>query len=513
LCLVLLPLGLVHFLGGCAGGGQKPDDKKVDEAADPYAQWPGWAPVPGAVKRDPALTSAAMGLCARGTDGVIDDDLRMRAGVAEGGVQGLLWADQDRRRPEQRREILAGMDRAIAHIRATHVGMVHLERPTGTCTAVVAARRLVDFSSPLPAHLPAVGGFVLSGRVLSNHGQATLFVRKPDGSVQRKELALGPEGKVGNVVVETPEPGSYLLEILVDSEADDPVVAAWWPFDVVRPNLPPAPELIEESPEDSDRVLSLRLGSLLARLRAQQDLDDLFIAPPLEALARTRAANLSKAGDLGHRLPDGLAPGEAMRAAHPQWHFSRLAEVQAQGASLAEAWNVLLSSPAHRFEMVAEHLSHTGAAVVRGKNGLGQDQVSVVVLLARRTNQRPASILAPLLQDALNLARVQKKRRPLNNHDALSSLARKKAEALAERGSLDNLDEAQMAAEFVEGAKGVDAVRVVVARVDDPLRIGPSEATQDPRARFIGIGLFHSPKDGQWYVCLVAGTPHGEGSK
>jgi uncharacterized protein YkwD len=500
----LLAALCVLTLGACAGSdaARRSDEKKSAVAED----WPAWAKMPQGVAGDKILTAAARALCLRATDGVIDDALRMRTGMVDAQVQGSVLFSPGKGVPPAPSEKNAHLLQVTESIGATHVGAASVKVGDRNCTGVVAAARKLTFSAPLPTFLPSPSGFLVAGKIATPFSSALFYLRHPDGSVDRKVLPLQGGRQFQMVIDSVNQAGSYLLEIVVDSDQDDPQIAAWWPFDVAHPNLPPFPELVEESPEDSERALALRLGSLLARLRAQQDLDDLFIAPPLEKVAQQRASALALEQNLGHRLPDGRSPGEAMRAAHPQWAFSSLSEVQAQGRSLAEAWSILLQSPAHRYELVEPHLTHTGGSVARGVDALGNDQVSVVLLVARRINPRPAKILGPLLRDGLNLARIQKKRPGLKGDPVLDALAHEAAERMAAQGRLDAVDDVELSNALVERSENVSWVRVVVARLDDPLRLGPSDATLDARARWMGLGLVRSTVDGPWYVCVVSGA-------
>jgi hypothetical protein len=184
---------------------------------------------------------------------------------------------------------------------------------------------------------------------------------------------------------------------------------------------------------------------------------------------------------------------------------------------LDEAWRALLQSPAHRFELVEPSNSHMGASVRRAPDRAGRPLITLVVVVAKRTNQRKQAELATELAGRFNLARNAAGVPPLKTDANLTSLATAHARTMAERGTLDEatVDATSAARASIPIAvlaqrdvPNLEDVRVVLARLSDPLRLAPSSATLGGDMRRIGIGLWPQGVDGQWYVCVLVGEPN-----
>ncbi len=468
-----------------------------------------WFSPPAGTARDPGLEEAAALLCARDTNALLGEDARRAGRVWEGQVAATL-ARGDEADPNEgaRGETFSERaDALVAETGATHYGFARGQTPSGEpCAAVVVTRRQLTLESALPGHLAKAAPFPLAFTLAGGKERATAFLLTPLGSVEKMELPAGE--RASTIIDPRAGNGRYVLEVIATGKEDAPEVALLWPFTVGSGRLPPAPEVLFPDEGHPDRALTRRLEALVHRLRIEQQLKPLTIAPPLGRLSVARAEALSGEGRLGHRLPDDKSALEALRQAEPRFPVTELAEVQAQAGTLDEAWRALLDSPAHRYELVGSRASHLGAAVVRGQDGLGRPLVTVVMLLARRIQMRPVSEVRTELLGRLNLARDVTGSRPLKRDAALEKVASALAEAMAKRGELDESALGGPASELALNAhSGLEEARVVVARVDDPLRLSPSGATLDGAATVIGVGLVSPEVAGQWYVALVVGVP------
>lgn len=470
-----------------------------DQKREP--EFPAWFEAPDGVTRDAALEEAAAMLCARDTHAVIDDDVRRVAGVWQGQVAGHVERDRAKTARARVQEAVTGL---LAETSGTHLGLAEGRAPGGAhCVAVVAARSALTLTSELPRALEKPEPFAL-GFELPERARATIFFMQPDGSVVRMET----EGeKVQTFLEPGTLQGRYVLEVIVAGEDDDPEVALLWPFRVGAGQVAPVPAVLFGDEGHNDLALTRRTEALVHRLRTQQELDTLKLAPPLSRLAEARATELSEAGRLGHRLPDGVSAHEALREREQGFAVRRLAEVQGQAGTLEEAWGALLDSPAHRFELVHPKASHLGAAVVQGQDGLGRKLVSVVLLLARRVSSRPPAQLSTELLGKLNLARDLNGRKELAWSEELAGFAERHAQAMARARALtDTLEGDNVTARALDSSATLAAVRVVKAVLDDPLRLAPSRATLDADANVIGIGLVPPGENEQWYVSILVGT-------
>lgn len=497
-CTAPRALALLLVLGTLSSAGCATDDEQRRAAAKGQELTP-----PTGTTRDPGLEEAAALLCARDTDSVLDDDARRAGRVWEGQVAATLERGDER---ALKRRISERADALVAETGATHHGLALGQTPSGQpCAAAVVTRRKLNLKSPLPGHLEKSEPFPLSFTLPSGLTEAKVFLLTPSGTVERSVH----EGQKTSTVID-PRMGSgrYVLEVLVTGKDDAPEVALLWPFTVGSGQLPPAPRVLFPDEGHSDTALTRRLEALVHRLRMEQQLKSVSIAPPLSRLALSRAEALADKGRLGHRLPDSKSALEALRQKEPGFPVTELAELQAQAGTLEEAWTALLDSPAHRYELVSTRASSHGAAVVRGEDGLGRPLVSVVVLLARRILVRPAEDVRTELLGRLNLARNVSGSSPLKRDKALDKVANDLAAAMAKNGTLDESALGRPITELaLQAHGGLEEVRVVVARVDDPLRLSPSGATLDGAATVLGVGLVSPEVAGQWYVALLVGVP------
>jgi uncharacterized protein YkwD len=480
----------------CAGDDAARRDEPVAEPG-----LPAWLSAPEQTERAATLEEAAAMLCARDTHAVVDDEVRRVAGVWEGQVSALVERDG----PLRARALAAeGLPALVAEISATHVGVAEGAMPGGAhCVAVVAARRPLTLQTELPSQLSAPEPFPLAFK-LDQRARATIFLMRPDGHVERMET----EGdKVHTVVDPRGQQGRYVLELIVTGADDAPEVALMWPFAIGAGSVPPTPAVLFGDEGHNDVALTRRTEALVHRLRVEQELPPLKLAPPLGRLARARAKRLAEEGRLGHRLPDGNSAHEELREREPGFPVKRLAEVQAQAGTLEEAWGALLDSPAHRYELVFPSASHLGAAVVRGKDALERPLVTLVLLAARRINVRPPAQVRVELTGRFNLARDVTGHGALQSDSSLTKLAQAHAESMASAGALDDaLNGSPVTQRALESDARLEAVRLVKARADDPLRIAPSGATLDGDATLIGVGLVPPQVAGQWYVSILVAT-------
>ena len=466
--------------------------------------FPTWLGAPANLERSPELEEAAALLCARDTDAVIDEDVRQAARVYDGQVAGLVRrGNQGEARAALQRDLPA----ILEELGASHAGIAEGQLLNDQhCAALVAVRRHLDLGRELPTSLEENEPFPLDASLrAAGPWRAHVYLLRPDGHVERRER--GGDGVFSDVVLPDAGEGMYLLEVVLTGANDDPEVALLWPFVVGTPKSPPAPLVLFPDEGHGEVALRYRTQALVERLRNTQLLDPVAISPDLDDLAEARARALAHQGRLGHRLPSGQSAAEGLGERAPAFAFSHLAEVQAQAGTLQDAWTALLTSPAHRYELVRPRATHMGAAVARGTDSLGRPLLSVVVLLAKKLKVRPKEELATELLGKLNLARHRRGHAPLGLRPSLQAVATRQAEAMLRLGTLD---ETALGAPVSEVALSEDGaltdVRVVVARLDDPLRLSPPSAALEEDQHAIGVGLARGPAT-EWFLCLlVAGA-------
>lgn len=496
LCILALALGCTTPTGSALTA--------QSGTAEPLPAWLGDL---AKLQRSPELDEAAAWLCARGSHSVVDDEVRHLVHLYDGQVRGHL-VHGSRIRAQSR--LAKTMEALASEINATHVGVAEGVAADGrSCTAGVAIRRQIEIAQDLPAKMMSAAPFPLALRVSgASPLQLDVYLATPNGDVEKRTFLSQHE--LRDVVIPAAGEGNYRLEVVVtDPRLDSPEVALLWPFVVGTPRLPPAPKVLFPDAGHGEKALSFRLQALVERLRNQQEIEPLAIAPALQKLANERAQGLAAAGTLGHRLPAGASATEELQAKHPDFAFVELGELQAQAGTLAEAFHALLASPAHRFELVRRGPTHLGAAVVRGKDALGRSLVSLVVLLARKVQTRADREWRAELYGKLNLARHNRGFLPLRDHPELGRIAQEMTSSLARRGNV----QAHQVADSVQTTVGerlpeLSDVRVVVARMDNPLRLVPPKAALIPQANVAGMGVAEGA--GGVYLGLIVAVQDSE---
>lgn len=478
--------------------------------APPERALPAWLGAPGDVVRDPALEETAALLCARDTDAVIDDDARHAVRLADGQVSGVVQRAANA--AAARAALVTAAGPLLATLRATHAGVAEGSTPEGTpCAALVSVRRLVDVGA-LAAALPPGGALTLSLAVPADR-QATLYLLRPDGFVDRRALPAGA-GSTSVALPSVAGEGRYVAELIVDRATgpSDPEVALVWPYVVGTVREAPFPEVLFPDEGHDDVALTHRAEALVQRLRNEQLIGSLKVSPPLVEVAATRAQALASRGRLGHRLPGGADAAQDLRARfadEPRAQFLRLAEVQAQASTLADAWHALLDSPAHRRELVDTAFTHCGVAVARGADAAGRSTITVVALLARRPPVRAPDDVRASILEAANEARGKRGLDALVESAHLHRVATRLATAMSDAGRVDeSLLGGPVGQLALEADASLTRVRPLLARLDDPLLLVDGAVPPlllELDVAQLGVGLALHPRQGVFYVALLAG--------
>ncbi len=463
-----------------------------------------WLPAASNLKPDPQLDEAAAVLCARDTDAVIDDDIRQSAGVWEGRVVGVVAAS--------RAQAIAETTALFADQGLTHIGVAEVEIGHA-CVAVVASRRLLQVQ-----RLPRLNGkrddqTVLAIALNTGRGGA-VFVQSPDGFVDK--LPLDADGQRQQIALPFRKEGRHIVEVLVDdidshgNARGAPEVALLWPYVRGTPgNAMPTPEVLFPDEGHDDQALTYRAEALILRLRNEHLLEPVKISPPLGAIAYERALAIGNEATLGHRV-DGKDPRAALRARfgdEPRAQFIRLAEVQARGSTLKDAWNVLVDSPAHRYELVSMGVTHAGVSVVRGEDALHRPTITLVALLGRRPPTRDPVLVQQRLFDDVNKTRTSRGLYPLTISDSLDTAAKRLANRMMEVGRVDDtLLGGPVGEVALEADASITKVFPLVARTDDPLLLSPFMPLFDGDTTAMGMGLSLQEAEGVFYVVVLAGV-------
>jgi uncharacterized protein YkwD len=493
---VRIILGLVCLLGlgACA---LWPVHKKTDRAAQP--SWPQWFEADSRWLRDPALDEAAALLCARNTDAIINADVRQATGISAAHVEGFL--ERGERIEVLRQTITKQISLARDTLHPTHVGLAEgrsLDKKS--CVAAVIIRKLVTLETQLPSRLEPGEIFPLGFAVSAP--KAVWYLADPWGRVERHERTT-QDGHVRDAIVPQSGAGYYVLEVLTVSASGEPQVAVIWPFLVGKARQPPRPEVLFPDSGHNDIALIRRAEALVQRLRNEQELRVFTVSPQLASLAQQRSAAVADARRLGHGVPTHGLLDSHIQIAHPEFVYSKLAEVQAQAGTLAAAWYALLDSPAHRFELVDGEMTHMGVGITRNQDALGRNLLSLVVLLSRSVSGRDAADLRVDVRAKLNLARARNGNQTLSVDEGLATLAASQAAAMVASERVDDVLLGEPVTRLALEGNNFEEVRVVLAQLDDPLRLGISDAVMEPAATHLGVGLAQPKAGGLWMVCVL----------
>jgi uncharacterized protein YkwD len=453
-----------------------------------------------AVKEDSRAARAAELLCERGTDGVVDADIRQQTGLYEGALLGIVRDNIDDLRTT-----------AQALVQQQQLEFAGTHHTTGSrpCFALVAGRNVLRPLTTLPTLIERTGEMRIA-LGLTPQQKAIAFIAKPDGYVQR--ISIDADGVL---VFQTPVPGSYTLEVITDklvagAPAQAPEVALLWPFVVEQNSIPPTPAVLFPDEGHSDQALTSRAQALLLRLRNDQLIDSLKFAPLLGDVAQQRAQAIAAAGVVNHRVggqgPDVAVDAAYQRAPDARGPLRSIVEVQAQGSTLADAWGALLDSPGHRYELLSTTSTHAGVAMARGTDAAGRNMVSLVMLFGRRAPTTDPNKAIEEWSTRVNAERTGAGLMPLQSDDHLNRMARRLARASAQSQQLrDDLLGGPIAQLTIDDEPAFTKVVPVLVRTDAPTTIVPPLAAQDADANRLGMAV-EAQADGMLVVVVLIGV-------
>ena len=488
----------VFWIAACASPTPTPTS-----SVDAQRQRPSWLAEKWRDATD--LADAAALLCARGTDGVVDAEVRRGAGVWDGIVVGAVDVANEKTPSElfaQRAPVL------LDAIQATHVGSyAGVGRDGGFCQAVVGVRRLVLVRQKLRAQLGSGEAQKIQLEVPSGH-KAMLYLLGPSGFVEERPVGTGTSSLV---LPAASGDGNYTLEIMVDDEERaprDPKVALLWPYVVGKERLPPFPEVLFPDDGDSDDALTHRAEALVQRLRNEQLIEPFKISPALAEIARVRADHVASRGTLGHAIDGVGSVVDDVKERAPL--LIRVAEIQAQGSTLADAWQALTDSPAHRRVLVDQGLTHVGVSVVRGKVAAGRKALTLLAVLGRKPLVRDVHEVRETLFLRIHRLRESHGLDPVQTSAHLQRMATRLAGRMAEIHMLDEraLGEPVAALALASDASFTQVIPLVGA-LDDPLLFFPDHGVPpillDVDVNTVGLAFALDPTSGVFYACLLAG--------
>jgi len=334
--------------------------------------------LPGLVL-DPALAKAAE-VCARWLGdhaaselppGFIEFSLRWAGCSDPTAVSLAVLTSEDS--PDELWEQLRVL-RGRAGFRHTHWGFggaaSHRERFRSAWVALLAERKLE--LEPVPRAVEAGRELLLVARWVGEALANPRLVVLGPGEAMRETAGRLADGRVTMGSGALREPGEYTLEILADG-GFGPEVLALLPIRVGgEPGTSWAGPAAGRAAPLSTPEAEQRLLELANEERRRANLPPLIPDPVLQAVARAHSADMAEHGFFGHRSPQRGDFNERFQTSG--WRAMRAAENLSKSESILDAHAGLMTSPAHRSNILSPYFTHVGIGVAARQGGLGRTE-------------------------------------------------------------------------------------------------------------------------------------------
>ena len=178
-----------------------------------------------------------------------------------------------------------------------------------------------------------------------------------------------------------------------------------------------------------ERDAQRRLFDLLNAYRAQHALPALVHDDRLAEIARRHCRDMRDNGFFGHDSP---TTGSAEhRAQHARYAFLELRENVAQAPSASRAHELLVESPGHQANLVADSVSHVGIGVIHDASGPDtQPGYYFTQLFAKPVRVMSDSDALTWLMNQINAERSRQGLPRLTQHPVLENAAKKHVASL-----------------------------------------------------------------------------------
>lgn len=425
-----------------------------------------------------------------------------RQGVSDALVIPFSVAGTAEKFPE---EIAEFLDERAGNGRFTHfgVGVGRFPDQKSMMSTIIIGRRPAVIS-PLP-RCPQVGDRIeLALQLMEGFSHPTWLMTVPDGSVQKDLLKLDSGLWRGGLLVDFGR-GNYRLEIMVQGPAG-PEVAAWMPLYVgVEP--PPAPVVVlrnQKTRYESVAQAEKALADMINQERLRHGLGPLVLDQKLSAAARRHAlAVLEEQRAAHHHQQTGQLTDRLRRE---KISFARALENVALAASIEEAHQKLLDSPAHRLNIFDPDVSRLGVGLAMEQSTRG-DQVAVCEIFIEGLTDPASRQTAQKILTLVNEHRLKKGRFKLSWDEELAREAQRCARRLASLG--DEADVAGQTEELYQRLGQLDPplvnYTVRAYRTTNPSRLLQEPEVLDEQINRLGAGMWSAGGGMMWLVAILAG--------
>ncbi len=390
-------------------------------------------------------------------------------------------------------------DRAVPDLlpRACHfdrAGVAAGRYGKGAVVAVLSAQGRGTFSD-LPRRAEPGQRVQLEGRLAAGLKSPRLYVLKPGGTVETRELGAGP---AFSARIAFAARGEHSVELLADGEGGPQVVALKRVFVGIDPPSSPPPEVSAPAGEQGAAAVALAI----AALRRDHGLPALAHDAALDAVAEGHSAAMARARTFAHVLP-GVDGALADRLAKAGYGHRFAGENIGLAESAARAHEVIALSPAHFANLLDPRFRRLGLGAVQGLSPEGTQAVYLTEVLAA-----PIVGLADPAGAVFKLAERERRRlglEPLERDGRLDKVAEHEIRAAAISGAV-RADQG-VARRVLAAAPGLSGASVDLSIGSTPEDAMGGKNLRSPDWTRIGVGALYASSPtlgpGRLWVMLV----------
>jgi len=402
-------------------------------------------------------------------------------------------------------EPAAGADRAVGDLfsrscRFNRAGVAAGRYRDGAIVALLTAQHETELAS-LPGTAEPGEAIVVSGRLPEGLGAPRLYVLRPGGRVEQRDLTRNspplPEGRFWARVA-LDEKGEHAVQLLAEGKGGPRVLALRRIFVGVDPPEAPPPELRRAGGDPGlDGV-----AAAVTALRVARGLPPLIRDAGLDAVAEGHSRAMAKERAFAHVLDSDGTLGDRLFKAGYAYRFA------AENIGLAEtamaAHEAVSLSPAHLANLLDPRHRRFGLGAVRGTSPEGEAGVYLteVFTLPVVGLDDPAGALLGLVA----AERGKRSLPPLRRDRRLDAVAEREVRSAAMFKKVPRIHDAASRAQTA--APELTAIEAQLMVGADPSQALRWPAIADGRWTRIGVGAIYANAEsapGQLWMIIVLG--------
>lgn len=241
--------------------------------------------------------------------------------------------------------------------------------PYRTSWVALLSERKLELDA-IPRRAEVGGSLALRGHWAgAGLGVPVVVVQSPGGTLQRPS-AISVAGGFTADIGPFRESGEHVLEVMGEGRYGPEVAALLTIWVGVAPTASWRPCREPARTGTSAMEVEALLLDWTNEARQRRGLMPLTLDARLQALARAHSGDMAEAGFFGHTSPRSGGFESRFRASG--WRALRAAENLSRSESASDAFAGLMSSPAHRVNLLAPHFTHIGIGVATMRGDLGR---------------------------------------------------------------------------------------------------------------------------------------------